>query len=159
MHSQLLGFQIHLEWIHLYQSILCFHTCIYYHSNIIVTNTTAKCTFTIIHFIPFYVPCFVSYCYIYLFQRYKEKNTGSSWLTLTICGLTLHSWLFIKIQLNKFMSVKADKNFNPVKKHFLINPSILLYYAIFFHQIIVNVQYIINCNSITINTKIINVPI
>ena len=45
----------------------------------------------------------------------KGKNTGSPPLRLTICYLTLHSWLFIEIQLNKFMLVKVDKNVNPVK--------------------------------------------
>ena len=48
-----------------------------------------------------------------------KKNTGSSLLTLTICDLTLHSWLFIEMQLsgiafseaalNEFMLVKSIK--------------------------------------------------
>ena len=56
----------------------------------------------------------------------KGKNTGSSPLTLIICGLSLHSWLFIEIQLNEIALVKVDKNANPVKnpfnkpKHFII---------------------------------------
>ena len=62
----------------------------------------------------------------------KGKNTGSSPLKLTICGLALHFWLFIKIQLNEFMPVQVDKNTSPVRKHLLINPRILLHYVIFF---------------------------
>ena len=46
----------------------------------------------------------------------KAQNTGSSLLRLTVCGLTLHYWLFIEIQLNEFKPVKVDKNANPVKK-------------------------------------------
>ena len=59
------------------------------------------------------------------------------------------------------MLVKANKIANPVKKYLLINPIIPFYYTIsfFFHQIIVNVYNIINCNSIIINTKIINITI
>ena len=52
----------------------------------------------------------------------KGKNTGSSLLTLTNCGLTLHSSLFIEIQLNQFMLVKVGKNTNLVKKHFFNKP-------------------------------------
>ena len=53
----------------------------------------------------------------------KAKNTGFILLTLIICGLILHSWLFIEIQvsggvLNKFTLVKVNKNTNPVKKLF-----------------------------------------
>ena len=48
----------------------------------------------------------------------KEKKIDPSLLTLTICGLTLHPWLFIEIQLNEFMPAKVDKNANPVKKTF-----------------------------------------
>ena len=44
---------------------------------------------------------------------------------IPICGLILHSWLFIEIQLNKFTLVKVDENVNPVKEHLLINPNIL----------------------------------
>ena len=68
----------------------------------------------------------------------RRKYTESSPLTLTICGLTLHSWLFIEIQRNIFTLVRVNKHGNPVKKHLLINPSILLYYFILYHQIIVN---------------------
>ena len=53
------------------------------------------------------------------FNAKRKKNTGSSQLALTICGLTLHSYLFIEIQLNKFTLVKVDKKVNPVKKHLL----------------------------------------
>ena len=45
-----------------------------------------------------------------------EKTTGSSPLTLTTCGLVLHSSLFIEIKLNEFAVVKLDKNVNPAKK-------------------------------------------
>ena len=48
----------------------------------------------------------------------KGKNTGSSPLRLTICGLTLQSWLFIEIQLSEFMPFKVDENANPVKNTF-----------------------------------------
>ena len=54
------------------------------------------------------------------------------------------------------MLVKVDKNANPVKKHFN-KPKHLLHYVIFFHQIIVNVKDAINCNTIIIDTKIINI--
>ena len=37
----------------------------------------------------------------------KDKNTGSSPLTLTVCGLTLRSWLFIEIQLKELTLVKT----------------------------------------------------
>ena len=57
----------------------------------------------------------------------KGKTTGSSPLTLTTYGLTLHYWLLIEIQLNEFTLVKDDKNANPAKKvrfnkpkHFII---------------------------------------
>ena len=63
----------------------------------------------------------------------KGYNTGSSLLTLTICGYTLHSWLVMEIQLNIFTHVKVDNNANPVKKHFLISWNILLYYIILLH--------------------------
>ena len=74
----------------------------------------------------------------------KGKNTGSSPLTLTIYGLTLHSWnIEIEIQLNgnafsgaalnEFTLVKVDKNDNTIKRHLSKNPNILLYYVIFFH--------------------------
>ena len=44
-------------------------------------------------------------------------------LTLTICGLVLHSWFFIEIQLNgiafkELPFVKSDKIINPMKKAF-----------------------------------------
>ena len=39
-------------------------------------------------------------------------------LTLTTCGLVLHSWLFIEIQLNEFAFVKPDKIVNPQKTLF-----------------------------------------
>ena len=53
------------------------------------------------------------------FNIKSKKNTGSSLLTLTICDLTLHSWLFIEMQLsgiafseaalNEFMLVNSIK--------------------------------------------------
>ena len=64
----------------------------------------------------------------------KAQNTGSSLLRLTVCGLTLHYWLFIEIQLNEFKPVKVNKNANPVKKHLLINPNIFIsYYSFLFN--------------------------
>ena len=69
----------------------------------------------------------------------KGKNAGSSLLTLTISGLTLHYWLFIETHFNEFPFDKLQpKNIIAVKKHFLINPNIL-YYVMFFNQILMNV--------------------
>ena len=78
-------------------------------------------------------------------------------MILIISGLTLHSRFFIKTQSNAF--VKFDKIVNPKKKTFLISLKYLhLHYIILFHQIIMNVFNIINCNNIIIiNTKIINI--
>ena len=39
-------------------------------------------------------------------------------LTLTICGLVLHSWLIIEIHLNELEFVKLDKIVNPMKNTF-----------------------------------------
>ena len=66
----------------------------------------------------------------------KGKNTSSSPLTLKICGLILHSWLFTERQLYIFMLVKVDKNVNLANKHLLINPSILLYISFFFIKLL-----------------------
>ena len=63
----------------------------------------------------------------------KGKNTVSSLLALTICGLTLHSCLFSEIQIKIFTLFKVDKKGNPVKKHLLINSNIMLYNVILFH--------------------------
>ena len=63
----------------------------------------------------------------------KGEKIDPLLLTLTVGGLTLYSWLFIEIQLNKFTLVKVYKNPNPVKKYFLINPNTLLHYVILFH--------------------------
>ena len=63
----------------------------------------------------------------------KGKNTVSSLLTLTICGLTLHSCLFSEIQIKIFTLFKVNKKGNPVKKHHLINSNIMLYNVILFH--------------------------
>ena len=51
-----------------------------------------------------------------------------------ISGLTLHAWLLIEMQLKGVVLNKLDKNNDPIKKHFLINLSILyiLYNIIFF---------------------------
>ena len=49
----------------------------------------------------------------------KWKNTGPSLLTLTICGLTLHSWLFSEIQINKFRLAKVDKKNSEIFNSFL----------------------------------------
>ena len=68
----------------------------------------------------------------------KGKNTGSSLLTLTIFGLTLHYWLFFEIQLNKFTFLKVDTDANPVKNNFFVSLSILQY-VICSHQTLVNV--------------------
>ena len=85
-------------------------------------------------------------------------NIDSSLMTLTIFGLTLHSWLFIEIQINEFTLVKVDKNANPIKRllYTLFNKlNIFITLCHFF----VNVQYVINFNSIIMNTKIISITI
>ena len=53
-------------------------------------------------------------------------------LTLTTCGLVLHSWLFTEIQLNELAFVKSDKIVNPTKKLFLTNSNIFIYIMLFF---------------------------
>ena len=58
-------------------------------------------------------------------------------LTLTISGLALHSCLLIEIQLNVvafngIAFVKLDRIVNPVKKHFLTNLNIFIYFMSFF---------------------------
>ena len=86
-------------------------------------------------------------------------------LTLTISGLALHPWLFIKIQLNEiifkdFEFVKFDRFLNPTKNTFLPNPNnFILHCIILFHQICVDVFNIINCKRNIIHTKIIDVSI
>ena len=52
-------------------------------------------------------------------------------LRLTICGFTLHYWLFIEIQLNEFTPVKVDKIVNPVNNTFLTNANIFISYYSF----------------------------
>ena len=52
---------------------------------------------------------------------------------LTTCGLVLHSWFFIKIQLNgEFAFAKFDKIVNPMKKTFLTNLNIFIYTMLLF---------------------------
>ena len=73
----------------------------------------------------------------------KGKRIDSSLLTLTICGLTLHSWLFIEIELNgiafsgatlnKFTLVEVDKNVNPVKKTLFNKPKYFIIHVNLFH--------------------------
>ena len=49
----------------------------------------------------------------------KGQNMGLLLLTLTTCGLVLHSWFFIEIQLNGELAfVKFDKIVNPIKNTF-----------------------------------------
>ena len=78
-----------------------------------------------------------------------EKNTCSSLLTLTIQDLNLHFLLFIEIQRNEFTLVKLDKIVNPTKNTFLTNWNIFITLCHFFHQIIVNIYYVININRRT----------
>ena len=88
----------------------------------------------------------------------KGKKTGSLPLALTTCGLTLHSRLFIEIQLNEIQltPVKVDKNINPIKKHFLINQTFYtILYVIYKHQIFMSVWYTNSRNCNLINTKIL----
>ena len=70
----------------------------------------------------------------------KGKKVDYLLVILTICGLILHSLLFIEIQLNKFTLVKVVKNANPVKKHFLVNPNIL--YCLLFSHTILIIKYL-----------------
>ena len=53
-------------------------------------------------------------------------------LTLTICGLALHSSLIVEIQLSEIAFVKLDKIVNPMKNAFLTNPNIFIYTMLFF---------------------------
>ena len=63
-------------------------------------------------------------------------------LTLTTCGLVLHSWFFIEIQFNevaligiafdKKYKIKFDKIFNPMKNTFSTNLNIFIYIILFF---------------------------
>ena len=63
----------------------------------------------------------------------KGKNIGSSLLTITICDLTLNSWLFIEIHFNEFIlgKLQPKKIIAEINISFT-NPNILLYYVIFF---------------------------
>ena len=61
-----------------------------------------------------------------------EKNTGSSPLTLTTCGLVLHSWLFNEIAFKELAFVKSDKIVNPMKNTFVTNLNIFIYTMLFF---------------------------
>ena len=63
------------------------------------------------------------------------EKTGSSPLTLTTCGLVLHSWLFIEIQLKEFPFVRLDKIMNPSKNTFLTNLNIFIYTMLFFFSL------------------------
>ena len=76
------------------------------------------------------------------------------------CGLVLHSWLFIEIQLKKFAFAKPDKIVNLMKNTFLTNLNIFIYTMLFFfHQILMNIFNMINISSIVIYTKIIDIAI
>ena len=77
----------------------------------------------------------------------KGKNTCLFLLKLTTCGISLHFWLFIGIQLsevalNKFMVVKVNENANPVKKAILINQT--KHFIILSHSFLLN-----NCECLT----------
>ena len=53
-------------------------------------------------------------------------------LTLTTCGLVLHSWFFIEVQfngiaLNGITLVKFYRIVNPMKNTLLTNPHIFIY--------------------------------
>ena len=67
-----------------------------------------------------------------------SKGKKDRLFTVNVNNLWSYSAFLIVHQnaLNEFRFVKIDYNLNPVKKHFLINPSILLYYVTLFHQII-----------------------
>ena len=61
-----------------------------------------------------------------------KKKTGSSPLTLTTCGLVLHSLLLIEIQLNgisskDFAFVELNEIVNHTKNTFLTKPNIFIY--------------------------------
>ena len=53
-------------------------------------------------------------------------------LTLTFCGLALHAWLFIEIQLKEIAFVKLDRIVNPTKNTFLTNPNTFIHTMLFF---------------------------
>ena len=59
-------------------------------------------------------------------------TTTTAFTCLILKTQVLYYW-HLKFQLNEFKPVKDDENANPVKKHFLINPNIVLYYVILFH--------------------------
>ena len=62
----------------------------------------------------------------------KGRNTGSLLLALTICGLTLHSWLFTEMHYNEFTLGKIQpKNIIAEININLKDPDILLYHVIF----------------------------
>ena len=58
-------------------------------------------------------------------------------LTLITCGLVLHSWLYIEIQLSgiafkELAFVKSDKIVNPMKNTFLVNLNVFIYTVLLF---------------------------
>ena len=64
----------------------------------------------------------------------KGINTRSLLLTLTIYGLTLHSRLFIEMQINEFTLGKLQpKNIIAEINTSFKDPDVLLYYAIFLY--------------------------
>ena len=63
---------------------------------------------------------------LHLFTRILQgQNEGSLLLMFNISGLTLHSSLFTETHFN----ILQLKNVIAVKKYFLINPNIILYYS------------------------------
>ena len=67
----------------------------------------------------------------------KRVNIGLLLFILITCGLVLHSWFFIEIQLKGIASngitfMKFDKIVNPTKNTFLTNLNIFIYIMLFF---------------------------
>ena len=89
----------------------------------------------------------------------KEKDTGSSILHKQFVVLLYILDCSLKYNLMNLRLLKLIKLLILQKKIFLTNSNILLHHFIFFYQLFMNFHYIINCNSIIINTKIINITI
>ena len=105
-----------------------------------------------------------------VFTCFNTKWKKHTFISINInitCGLVLHSWFFIEIQLNgipfkKLAFVKSDKFVNPRKNAFLINWNIL-YYTIIYLEILMNNWYtFINIWRIKVpivNIKFVNISI
>ena len=84
--------------------------------------------------------------------NFKRKKYRLITININNCGLTLHSWLFIEIQLNVFMPVKLDKSTNHVGKYFLTNPNIFFSLNIY-ECAIYNQHQLINFKDVNMTIK------